>query len=614
MNKKQGQLIAMALILTGLSFATIPAQAKTTYSVVKTTKLAKAPYHVTNTKKVTYTWNLAHTQKLQLISGNEDAATYANQTTWYVDKKVTLKHANKTTTYFHITNDNGNDSGYVYHQALAKGYAPKYSATLNDGKYYRLNAATTVTSYNKVLTLPKDTVVRAATNINDLKETFSISLNALSYKLKKQLGISKSMLSATIAAGPKLNWTKISTPAYMLPYTGTDKTEVWGNDLFPGSDESRTNTQRLRITTDGYLEFYNNASYQSMGTVYPIGTPTSRQILTSNVDGNTITVTYHQAIPGLTDTAITVAGKTEYQLTIEIQKQLTDKSGYALAHYVVGGKPFYSWASAFLLPDYDTPNPATALSETNFKKLDKEFFNTDTFYKTTKKVKIKAPFTGYEGGLSQLKTVTLPKGTVVAGNKPYRTKVNRKYVTVFDLRTNILSSRLLKVGYQTGLVAGTYSTEATSTSGFKQVKRPNYMPTYSYGDLYLGSNTAITNRSSQLATQSVQITADGYVEVHKNSAKANSATYYSKPVAAAKIQRVVIKNKTRQLFLNKRLSGLKTTKVKYQGKTQYQLNLTNQHKYRVVEPLGDSDDGPAYYNLYTLAGKTFYTPLGSING
>lgn len=614
MHKKHLQVLASVTMALGLSLVattTIPAKAKTTYTVTKTTKLTKTPYYVTNQKKVTYAWNLAHTKKLQIVSGGTDATTY------FADKQVTLKHDNKKTIYYHINNENGNSIGYVYRGTLTKGYAPDYSDNINDGKYYRLNVATKVTTNKKSFILPKDTIVRAATNINHQKETLSVSLINLSYNLKKQLGISINDPSASAGASSKLDWTKISTPTYMLPNTNVEMSETWNNDLFPGSDESKTNKQRLRITTDGFVEFYNNSSYQSIGTSYPVGAPTSRRILTSKTNGTTFTITYDQAIPGLPDTAVTVDGKTEYQLTIQKQKQLTDKDGYALAHYLVGGKAFYSWASGLLLPSKPIPAVET-FSAAKFKKLDKEFFNTDSFYKTKKKIKAKVAFTGYDGGFEQLKTVTIPKGTIVEGDKPNRYKLNGKWTSVVTLRTNVLSSRVLKPGYQTGLVASSYNNgnaqQVTPASALQKIKRPKYLVNYNYGAFYSGSSTAINNRLTKLSPRSIQVTSDGYVEVRKNTTNANSASYYRQPDSSVKIQRVTVKGQTRQLFLSKSIKGLKTVKVTYHGKTQYRLTMTNQRQYRVAQPFDDSDDGPSFYMLYTIAGKAYYTPLGSVNG
>ncbi|MFT8318454.1 MAG: hypothetical protein ABF651_09360 [Sporolactobacillus sp.] len=611
MKRSWFHLLAVTVIVAGFSGVTTTGCAKSTgYTVTKTSAMTKTPYYLTNEKKTTYAWNKSHTKKLQVI--NPDASSYS----WYADQQITLKHDGKSAVYYRVATDSpvSRQVGYVWHGYLTKGYSKNVSTTINDGNYYRLNAATKVTFGKKSFILPKDTLVRASTDVANQKEYLTVTLNNLSYTLKKQVGIADDDMTASAGLASSVNWTKISEPSYMLPNTNDENTPVWNNDLFPSSKEKAANTQRLRITTDGYLEFYNNGSHQSTAT-YPIGAPTSRKILRSSTSGKTVTVTYDQAIPDLKDTAVTVNGKTEYQLTIKKKAKLTDMTGYALANYSVGGEAFYSWASASLLPNYDAPKTPTTLSEVAFKKLDKVFFNTDTFYKTTKAVKIQVPFTGYNGGASLTKTVTLPKGTVVASDGIRRTKVNGKYIKVIDIHSNLLSANLLKSGYAAGLVASRdWQTQFTPNKNFKQIKRPSYLPSYSYGDLYLGSTTAIKYRATKLSKQSIVVTSNGYVEVHKNVANANSASYYSKPTVSAKIQRTVVKNHTRQLFLNKKLSGFKTTKVRYQGKTQYRLDLTNQHKYRVVQPFEDEDSGPAYYTLYLVGGKTFYTPLGSING
>ncbi|MFT8391552.1 MAG: hypothetical protein ABF683_09715 [Sporolactobacillus sp.] len=598
-----------ATISDGVKRTTTTDDAKSSsYTITKTSAMTKTPYYLTDEKKTTYAWNKNHTKKLQIIK--PDASNYS----WYADQQITLKHNGKYAVYYRVVTDS-QQVGYVWHGYLTKGYGKNVSTTINDGDYYRLNAATKVTLGKKAFILPKGTLVRASTDVANQKEYLTVTLNNLSYTLKKRVGITYNDMTASAGLASSVKWTKVSEPSYMLPNTNVENTPVWYSDLFPGTKETAANTKRMRITTDGYLEFYNNGSHQSTSTSYPIGAPTSRKILKSSTHGNTVTVTYDQAVPGLKDTAVTVNGKTEYQLTIEKKARLTDMTSYALANYSVGGKAFYSWASALLLPNYDAPKTPTTLGEIAFNKLDKEFFNTDSFYKTTKAVKIQVPFTGYNGGASLTKSVTLPKGTVVAGNDVSRTKVNGKYIKVISIHSNLLSANLLKSGYAAGLVASSnWQTQFTPGKNFKEIKRPSYLPSYSYGDLYLGSTAAIKYRAIKLSKQSIVITTNGYIEIHKNSARANSASYFSKPIVSAKIERTVVKNHTRQLFLNKKLSGFKTTKVQYQGKTQYCLDLTNQHEYRVVQPLEDGDDGPAYYMLYIVGGKTFYTPLGSING
>jgi len=231
----------------------------------------------------------------------------------------------------------------------------------------------------------------------------------------------------------------------------------------------------------------------------------------------------------------------------------------------------------------------------------------NTYYRTTKRVKLSTDFTTYLDMGTIKKTVTLPKGTVVEA---------QHFSNQFEIATSYLNKNILIPGYQQTLwtsADGTLASSAIQTSAFTKVKRPTYLPKNgSHGDFYLGGVTALKNKNKALSKQSVQITSNGYVEVRKNNPAGKSAEYRAKPTASVKIQRTTVKGHTRYLYLAKSLKGFKTTKVTYQGKKQYRLSLTNQLKtYAEPNYSEEWDLAPSYYGLMSLGGKTFYTPYGA---
>ncbi|WP_203638611.1 hypothetical protein [Levilactobacillus wangkuiensis] len=235
----------------------------------------------------------------------------------------------------------------------------------------------------------------------------------------------------------------------------------------------------------------------------------------------------------------------------------------------------------------------------------------NTYYRTTKQVKLTAGFTPYFDDMGSInKTVTLPKGTVVEAHRFYNQYNN------LAIGTNYLSRNILSPGYQQNLWVssdGASTSSAAKINAFTKTKRPAYLPKNgSHGDFYLGGVTALKNKNKALSKQSVQITSNGYVEVRKNNPAGKSTEYRAKPTASVKIQRTTVKGHTRYLYLAKSLKGFKTTKVTYHGKKQYRLSLVNQLKtYAEPNYSEEWDLAPSYYGLMSLGGKTFYTPYGA---
>ncbi|GAF36070.1 D-alanyl-D-alanine carboxypeptidase [Lentilactobacillus farraginis DSM 18382 = JCM 14108] len=90
--------------------------ATTTYKMVSTTSMTKAPYHKKSSTGVV--WNASHTKKVATLKGYP-------YTTWYATKKAVLqKSSGSKAVYYQVKNGAGTVSGYVWHNYLTPGKAP----------------------------------------------------------------------------------------------------------------------------------------------------------------------------------------------------------------------------------------------------------------------------------------------------------------------------------------------------------------------------------------------------------------------------------------------------------------------------------------------------------
>ncbi|WP_252904023.1 hypothetical protein [Secundilactobacillus oryzae] len=114
----------------------------------------------------------------------------------------------------------------------------------------------------------------------------------------------------------------------------------------------------------------------------------------------------------------------------------------------------------------------------------KKYLNIDTYYKTNKATKAKIFYDKVSSGQSGYsKTVTLPKGTIVASDLGKNSK--------FYFYENRLNYGLVNKYAKKGYVVGAHSYGVSvSPSSFKKISTPSYLPTWSYGNLYLGGASA----------------------------------------------------------------------------------------------------------------------------
>ncbi|MCT3566339.1 hypothetical protein [Levilactobacillus brevis] len=242
--------------------------------------------------------------------------------------------------------------------------------------------------------------------------------------------------------------------------------------------------------------------------------------------------------------------------------------------------------------------------------VDRSYLNTDTYYKTKWAVKAKVTYYQEKKPDNQYtKAITLPKGTIISGQIIPKHQLahgqwgNEMVTTGGDLNYKLLNAQVKK-GY---LASGVVS---YALSGFKKVKTPVYIPTYSHGDLYLGDAKA-TRKGDTQVKQTVRITTNGYVELRHRAANVDSDTMWaSQPTSQAKIKRTQVKGATRYLYLGTNMKGIKTTRVGKKGAYQYRLTFKNLHQPQNLSYY-DDDRGEVYVfdSLYALGGVTYYTPI-----
>lgn len=598
MMKHWQQVATILMIISGgVFFAITSAQASSGYTITKIQPIPRTAYHVKNDKKTLFTWDKTHTKRLWILNQMDSSNQIMS---WMADQKVTMTHNGKSATYLHIGDEYSRDDGYVYAKSMVKGYSKGYQTDASYFSYYRLDKATQIGVLpSGSVTLPKGTVVQTTYSAYNGKESLTINGTALSYNLRQKIGLTSTQrLKAVNLKTVKV--TPVAQPAYNT-VKHNDFSDTRASNLFVGTPNIGAQKQLFRTTSDGYIEFYDNGMTQPNGEVLPQGKPDSQKILSNSTSHGVTTITYRSHIRGLKDTPTTVDGQAGYQLTIAPQAKTTTLKDNIYDTYLIGGQPFFTYEANVTLPV--TAKKVSAKSLTNLNKTAKA----PAYYRTNKKVTVSAPFDAYVQGTLNTR-ISLPKGTIVVGTMANQT-VKKITTKVLLVKTTQLSANLLKAGYQRGLWGSASSARVINYRAFTRIKRPAYLPRYgSDGNLYAGS-TARTLIGNQISKQSVRLTTNGYVEVRENNDTGRNTEYRAQPKDSVKIQRTTVKGHTRYLYLIKKLSGFKTTKVKYQGKVLYRLALVNLQKIYAVDfdPEGDEDSSLSYFGFLELGGKIFYT-------
>jgi hypothetical protein len=128
-------------------------------------------------------------------------------------------------------------------------------------QYYRFNQNTTFKYGGKKVTLPKGTIVNGEVDLGSTNKVLMSGWVGVSYALKKKLNLKEPTkeFGVYLSYSPK-KYTLVKRPAYTLSY-GNNILYSGGVSAFKDRavkyyHDSSFTSNALRITSDGYLEFY----------------------------------------------------------------------------------------------------------------------------------------------------------------------------------------------------------------------------------------------------------------------------------------------------------------------------------------------------------------------
>lgn len=248
-----------------------------------------------------------------------------------------------------------------------------------------------------------------------------------------------------------------------------------------------------------------------------------------------------------------------------------------------------------------------------------DFLNLSQYYRTTRSTTVRVAYVPtHHFGAPVMRSLTLPKGTVVAGYLTSQKVKNRLTPALLLYVSRLSYARLATVqptGYTVDPTADTDNTTTVITharhlTAFKRVPCPRYMPAYSHGDLYLGGAAAAVSPAEPTAT-SLRVTPDGAVEVRTYDPTVRSGLgFYQRPTSQAKITKTTFHDPIRHLYVAHDLTGLTLKHVHPRGQQQYRLTLHNLHRPQHIA--GDPLKGVAgtFDSLYRIGGTPYYTFIG----
>jgi len=248
-----------------------------------------------------------------------------------------------------------------------------------------------------------------------------------------------------------------------------------------------------------------------------------------------------------------------------------------------------------------------------------DFLNLSQYYQTTKRTTIRVAYVPTRHfGKRTMRTLTLPKGTIVAGSLTTRKVHNRLTPALLIYASRLSHYRLAMAqpaGYTVDPAADTDATPTVITQtahlkAFKRVACPRYMPAYSHGDLYVGGVTAALSPEEPTAT-SLRVTPDGYVELltYDQSVRAGLG-FYQHPTSQAKIYQTRFNDPLRQLYVRHDLPGLNLTRVRTSGLRQYRLTIKNLHRPQHISGSPLKGIAGTFDSLYQVGGTPYYTFIG----
>ncbi|AEB74182.1 hypothetical protein [Lentilactobacillus buchneri] len=258
-------------------------------------------------------------------------------------------------------------------KSLAK-IEKSYSDVWNNVKYYRVNKTvrlkvkfidrdTEKTTKVASIRVPKNTILAGSKDhVEETREkfinTFGLNYDTFSYRFLKPV-LSSSMNLFTYDAfvnAKKMSsinkyFSRVKRPAYMPAYS-SGSLYIYPTNKKKFSPFSPT-TNRLKITSDGYLEFTKNNSPDVETNKSFNLTPDSHVKINKTIlKNNSRYLYYAHHLAGVTDKQVAKAGKNMYRLTItNLHRPFSmfdgDQGAVLMSRYKVGDTVYYTSSGGY---------------------------------------------------------------------------------------------------------------------------------------------------------------------------------------------------------------------------------------------------------------------------
>lgn len=244
------------------------------------------------------------------------------------------------------------------HASAAKaGYMAKSSVKTGTYLQTRTTIHTTNGYFKDVkVTIPKGTIFNIGSlyeNPKTRKTSMTIDLNQLRWSIRKPVIDSVHNQQSTAGIWAKTSWfKKVSEPTYLKYYSSGDG-YLWQGNKWPENPVKAT-ADGVRVTSDGYLETFNEAQILLIKAVKPLSTAKVQHVLQK---GKTTYFYTQTKLAGVTSQHVRTSGKYQYRLAINrngrhlltpTQAESNSKSTdavYVSNRYYVGGATYYMHAT-----------------------------------------------------------------------------------------------------------------------------------------------------------------------------------------------------------------------------------------------------------------------------
>lgn len=255
--------------------------------------------------------------------------------------------------FFTTTNTSAQTKGL---HRISSHWVNQYAKENNElNHYYRFNQNTQSGPFKEAkVILPKGTIVNGYIGNDSASKTHYAlrGQTGLSYTLKKRVGMKDPWKSLDIwQTYMPSRYTRVKRPSFM-PALGEGVFYSGGVKTFKNmAANSKSSSNAIRITTDGYVEFYKHRSKPLISEYYEKFSynqkPTSyAKINHTLVKGSKTYLYFSHNLKGINDKKVRTSGANKYRLTIHnLHTPYRYKTRYVISYasiYTIGNYHFYS--------------------------------------------------------------------------------------------------------------------------------------------------------------------------------------------------------------------------------------------------------------------------------